>query len=230
MMSSKDDLATTLDSETSTSVYLNVMISNEGGTNVRASLLQALTSVDISAVLFSTPEGTNINASKLQPLVNEIQTRDIAVMISDNFNDATEIDADGIHLPWRSSICADYMALRKTAGEAIMIGADAGKSRHDAMVLAEAGADYIAFGVPPHVKDKDAAVERQIELVAWWTPLFEVPVVAGDIEAPGQAERAKAAGADFVAVTFPPHSADQAQVKSWMDTFSALFPKPADDT
>ena len=35
------------------------------------------------------------------------------------------------------------------SGDRGIIGVDAGISRHDAMTVAEAGADYVAFGAPP---------------------------------------------------------------------------------
>ena len=68
------------------------------------------------------------------------------------------------------------------------------------MVLAEAGADYVGFGAPPHLKDRDKARVRREELIAWWAPIFEVPCVAFDVETGEEAAQLAAAGADFFAV------------------------------
>ena len=68
-----------------------------------------------------------------------------------------------------------------------MIGADAGRSRDDAMALGEAGADYIAFGIPAHVEDRTTAEERQCDLINWWSEIFEIPCVAFDVATAGQA-------------------------------------------
>jgi thiamine-phosphate pyrophosphorylase len=68
------------------------------------------------------------------------------------------------------------------------------------MTLAEDGADYIAFGIPPHVEDRAAAAARQLELVAWWGEIFEIPCVAFDIDTCEEAIALAGAGADFVAV------------------------------
>lgn len=59
------------------------------------------------------------------------------------------------------------------------------------MVLAEQGADYVAFGGP---------AAQTAELVAWWAELIEVPCVAWDVSSLTQAREAARLGADFVAV------------------------------
>ena len=69
--------------------------------------------------------------------------------------------------------------------------------------LAEAGADYVSFGAPPHLTDRDKARGRREELIAWWAPLFEVPCVAFDVETPDEAAQLAAAGADFIGVALP---------------------------
>jgi len=77
-------------------------------------------------------------------------------------------------------------------------GAGGLRSRHDAMVAAEAGADYVMFGEPDaagHSPSRDAVIER----VAWWAEVFEIPCV-GYATALDDIDALVAAGADFVAV------------------------------
>jgi thiamine-phosphate pyrophosphorylase len=69
------------------------------------------------------------------------------------------------------------------------------------MTVAEAGADYIAFGAPAHLKDRDKGRDRRNDLVAWWAEIFQVPCVAFDVETAQEAEALARSGADFVAVT-----------------------------
>jgi thiamine-phosphate pyrophosphorylase len=78
-------------------------------------------------------------------------------------------DCDGIEITTR----ADYDHARKLLGGGKIIGALAGVSRHAAMDLAEAGADYIAFHqarLKPHEEP----------IIRWWSGLFEVPCIAAD--------------------------------------------------
>ena len=105
-----------------------------------------------------------------------------------------------MHLSWAKDQAERFAEAREILGERFLVGVDAGRSRDDAMTLAEAGADYIAFGIPPHVEDRVSAAERQEDLVSWWSELFEIPCVAFDAADAGAAVRLAGAGADFVAV------------------------------
>ena len=73
------------------------------------------------------------------------------------------------------------------------------------MELGESGADYIAFSIPPDVEDRALAVERQIDLIAWWSEVFELPSVAFEVGDAEEARRLAEARADFVSVTVPQH-------------------------
>ena len=90
------------------------------------------------------------------------------------------------------------------------------------MELGEAGADYIAFGIPPDVEDRAVAVERRIELIAWWNEVFELPSVAFDVADAEEARRLAEAGADFVSVTIPQHCAMDDAVSRVRDFADAL--------
>lgn len=76
---------------------------------------------------------------------------------------------DGIEVATR----ADYDHARKLLGSDKIIGALCGVSRHIAMDLAEAGANYVAFHqarLKPHEEP----------IIQWWSGLFEVPCIAAD--------------------------------------------------
>jgi hypothetical protein len=62
------------------------------------------------------------------------------------------------------------------------------------MLLAESGADYVAFD-----GSTDAGGEATADLVAWWSELFEIAVVAWMATSPEEAQRFAALGSDFVA-------------------------------
>jgi thiamine-phosphate pyrophosphorylase len=90
------------------------------------------------------------------------------------------------------------------------------------MTSAEAGAEYIAFGAPARLKDRDKARVRRDELVAWWGELFEVPCVALDVETRGEAETHVRAGADFIAVRLAAGTSPAAARELLTDVAAAL--------
>jgi thiamine-phosphate pyrophosphorylase len=141
-----------------------------------------------------------LSAAVARPLVELAQGKDVAALIAGDAQLARTLRADGVHLPWSDDIAAQFGEAREILGTRYIIGVDVGRSRHDAMTLAEAGADYIAFGIPPHVEDRDTAKSRQLELIAWWGEIFEIPCVAFDVDDGADAVALAAAGADFVAL------------------------------
>lgn len=101
--------------------------------------------------------------------------RDVPLVIERHALLVPRLGLDGVHLPRGAG--GALRKLRKELGADAIIGAAAGGSRHDGMILAEAGADYIAFGpVGPTVLGEGTLAER--ELFAWWSEMIEVPVVA----------------------------------------------------
>jgi thiamine-phosphate pyrophosphorylase len=127
-----------------------------------------------------------------KPLIALAQAQDVAALIEDDAALATTLGCDGVHLNDPKA----YKAARKTLGPEAIVGAACSGSRHEAMTLADGGADYVAFGAlePPPTSDPEVA-----ELIAWWQALMTVPCVALGA---GDAETARAlirAGADFLA-------------------------------
>jgi thiamine-phosphate pyrophosphorylase len=79
-----------------------------------------------------------------------------------------------------------------------IVGAGGLTSRHDSMLAAELGADYVMFGEPDDQGVRpgfDAILDR----VAWWSELFEVPSVAYAAHLDEVAPLV-ASGADFIAL------------------------------
>ncbi|MDX2265110.1 MAG: thiamine phosphate synthase [Hyphomicrobiales bacterium] len=108
---------------------------------------------------------------------------------------AERLSAGGVHLPHSLSNKATIAGARARLGDAAAIGAEAGVSRHLAMELGEAGADYVSLGGGGR---HDVG---QIEnIVRWWSELIETPCVAWHSGGHAEASRLAAAGADFLAV------------------------------
>jgi thiamine-phosphate pyrophosphorylase len=175
----------------------------EAGQSAPERLQAALGAADIASVLIVPAAGRALDAASAGPLVELAHGRHAAALIAGDARLARTLKADGVHLPATPDLEQAYREARDVLGEARVIGIDPGISRHEAMTLAEAGTDYVAFGAPTHLKDRDKARTRRNELIAWWAEIFQVPCVAFDIETAEEARALAEAGADFVAVTLP---------------------------
>lgn len=177
----------------------------------------------VTLVLTAPPEGS-LDPAAARPLVEMAQRKGVAALIADDVAAARATGADGVHLSWRPEIEDAYEAARTALGPEAVVGADAGSSRHDAMMLGEAGADYVAFGRMSEGLGPDAARETQRELVAWWAEVFVVPVIAFDAGDADDARDLIRHGADFVAVRLPDAGDDAA----WASALVAALAAPAD--
>lgn len=108
----------------------------------------------------------------------------VAVLTEDDVDLALKRMTDGVEIEADVSRLA---AARRVLGESAIVAARCGTSRHKAMEMAEAGADYVVL---------EAGNGGGESPVAWWAELFTVPCVA--VVAPGKAGQAIADGADFL--------------------------------
>jgi thiamine-phosphate pyrophosphorylase len=173
----------------------------EAGNGAIERLAAALDAAELAAVLIAPASGQRLRADDAKPLLKRAAQSGVAALLLDDAELARTLRADGVHLAAHDDPQPAYRAAREALGKGGVVGGDAGISRHAAMTLAEAGADYVGFGAPRHLKDRDKARLRRRELVAWWAPVFEVPCVAFDVETGAEATELAVAGADFVAVT-----------------------------
>lgn len=156
------------------------------------------------ATIVIEPELENpMAAPELAPAVEQIQALGIATLISGDAALARVVKADGVHLPASKTASAAYHEAREILGTRFIVGIDVGRTRHDAMTLGEEDADYIAFGIPSHVEDRETARDRRLELIAWWSEIFQIPCIAFDVDRPEDASDLAGAGADFIAVRVP---------------------------
>jgi thiamine-phosphate pyrophosphorylase len=119
----------------------------------------------------------------------------VPVLIENDAGLARALGAEGVHL---RADGAAFAEARRTLGEEKSVGVSCTLSRHEAMSMAELGADYIAFGETGGPDSRDA--EALAEMIAWWDELFEVPCVVwlqGD-ETEEAVRRLIDAGADYI--------------------------------
>jgi thiamine-phosphate pyrophosphorylase len=158
-------------------------------------LADALGAADIAAVLLRLPasdERNRINHAKA--IAPTVQNKGAALLLEGFAELAARAGADGAHL---TGIAA-FRAAVTTLKPARIAGCGGLATRNDAMLVAEAGADYVMFG-EPDAAGRRPAFDAIAERVAWWAELFEVPCV-GFAASLDEVEPLAAAGADFVAV------------------------------
>jgi thiamine-phosphate pyrophosphorylase len=133
----------------------------------------------------------------------------VAAVLVDQVALAKRTGADGVHLSSGDDVLERMAAARKALGDRVIVGAACGGSRHLAMEIGEAGADYVAFDAvdePPPATDTDLEQDDDVEppmmradLVAWWSQTFEVPCLVLDIAIDDDDALAAAGAHDFLA-------------------------------
>ena len=134
-------------------------------------------------------------ARTLQPIA---QAHDVAFIMNDRPDLAAELDCDGVHVGEED---APYAEARRLLGPDRIVGVTCGSSRHRAVVAAEAGADYVAFGAFfPSMTKAGAKYRATQEVLCDWSETTIVPCCAiGGITQENCGPLVEA-GADFLAV------------------------------
>nr|WP_196242247.1 thiamine phosphate synthase [Azospirillum oleiclasticum] len=131
---------------------------------------------------------------RLRPIT---QDRGVAFILNDRPDLARAAGCDGVHVGQSDT---PYREARKLVGNDAIVGVTCHDSRHLAMVAAEAGADYVAFGAFFPTTTKDAIHHAEPEILDWWSEMMEVPCVAIGGITPDNCGPLVRAGADFLAV------------------------------
>ncbi len=159
-----------------------------------APLQAALETADVAAVLLrlqAADERSLINRAKA--LAPAVQGAGAALILDGHDELVARAGADGVHLTGLDDFAE---ALERLKPERI-VGVGGLASRHDCMLAAERGADYVMFGMPD-ATGRRPPFEAIEERVAWWAELFELPCVAY-ADSLEEISTLIAAGADFIA-------------------------------
>lgn len=177
-------------------VRLYLVAEATGPDPVRADqLASALAAADIAAVLLRIGFAAERDMiATVKQFASTVQAAGAALLVADYPDIVARSGADGAHLSGIAAVSAALPALKP----ARIIGAGGLRSRHDAMLAAEAGTDYVMFG-EPGPEGRRPAVETIIERVEWWAELFEIPCVAFAASLDEIAPFCDA-GADFIAL------------------------------
>lgn len=146
-------------------------------------------------------------AAKLAgPLQDICAAHDVAFIVNDSVSLAKRLKADGVHLGQGDG---DPREAREVLGREAQIGVTCHASRHFAMEAGEAGADYVAFGAFFPSTTKPSEHRPGLDMLEWWSGLFELPCVAIGGITPANCAPLVTAGADFLAVSGSIWSGDE---------------------
>jgi thiamine-phosphate pyrophosphorylase len=155
----------------------------------------ALRATDVAAVLVRLADDSESTLIKrVKALGPAIQNAGAALILDNRADLVARAGADGAHLTGIAEFEAAVGSLKPDR----IAGAGGVATRHDAMLAAEHGADYVMFGEP----GEDGVAppfEQTLERIAWWQEVFQTPCVgyAASLDDVGPLAQA---GADFVAL------------------------------
>ncbi len=162
-------------------------------------LERALEAGPVAAFQFRVKGVDQHQAARLaEPLQAICARREVAFIVNDSIALAKRLGADGVHLGQGDGSVREA---REALGREAQVGVTCHASGHLAMEAGEAGADYVAFGSFFPSETKASEHRPDLELLAWWQSLFEIPCVAIGGITPANCGPLVAAGADFLAVS-----------------------------
>lgn len=156
--------------------------------------------------------------SAVNHLLPVAHARDVALVIAEHYRLVQPLGLDGVHLGTGRTPIRE---IRKALGRDRIVGAFAGASRHRAMTLAEAGADYVSLGPVSQSGALGDGTLADDDLFQWWAEMIETPVVAEGGLGPSDAKRL-APYADFV-VPDPGIWADPAGIEAALAPYAAAI-------
>ncbi len=169
----------------------------------RPLLIEALEGGDVACVQLrlKNADGSPVERDTVREaariLMPEAQNRDVAFIINDDAELAAQLGADGVHVG-QGDMTAEQA--RAIVGADAIVGVTCHDSRHLAMIAAEAGADYVAFGAFFPTATKAASTQASPELLEIWSSMTTVPCVAIGGITLENCQPLIEAGADFLAV------------------------------
>ena len=133
-------------------------------------------------------------ARALLPICRDFE---VPFILNDRADLAAELKAEGAHLGQDDM---SYKSARQWLGKDAIVGVSCYDSTHTAMLAAESGADYVAFGAFFATTTKKPRTQATPHLLSLWQQTTTVPCVAiGGITVENCSRLIKA-GADFIAV------------------------------
>jgi thiamine-phosphate pyrophosphorylase len=156
---------------------------------------QACRAGDVAAVILKLADmdaGAALSAIRI--VSSHIEPFGAALLLDGRADLVAAAGTDGAHF----STIEGLGTARSKLPSGRLVGVGGLVTRHDTMVAAESGIDYVLFGEPGE-DGKRPGFSALLERVAWWAEIFQLPCIAyaGELD---EVEKLSAANADFVAL------------------------------
>lgn len=160
-------------------------------------LASALSGGDVACLLITDGGWGEAGFQKISETIVPIaQAAGTAVLVQNDSRAAGRSRADGIHVDTSDEDLKRALENFQPKG---IVGAGGIRTRHDAMTVAEAGVDYVLFGLLERDEDVEPHA-KTLQFSSWWAQMFETPCVALCGSDPAGVEACAATGADFIAL------------------------------
>ena len=103
---------------------------------------------------------------------------DLAVLLEDNYEFALKNEFDGVHFTKRPS---EIQKVLKLKPKDFLVGVDCSYSKHQGLITAELGVDYISFKVDCN-KNNYNSNSYSDNLISWWYETIEIPLVVENVK------------------------------------------------
>ena len=103
---------------------------------------------------------------------------DLAVLLEDNYEFALKNEFDGVHFTKRPS---EIQKVLKLKPKDFLVGVDCSYSKHQGLITAELGVDYISFKIDCN-KNNYNSNSYSDNLISWWYETIEIPLVVENVK------------------------------------------------
>ena len=123
-------------------------------------------------------ELTTHDKEKIKGFKKLCHSNDIAVLLEDNYEFALKNEFDGVHFTKRPN---EIQKVLKLKPKDFLVGVDCSYSKHQGLITAELGVDYISFKVD-YNKNNDKLDSYVDNLISWWYETIEIPLVVENVK------------------------------------------------
>lgn len=160
-----------------------------------ACFAQAANAGDVASLLIRPLHSADDTVELISSVLATGYDQNVAILVDGDAEIAAQAGADGVQI---SGGIENFKTARSLLGSDRIVGVMSNGSRHTAMEIGEAGADYFAFDQSQPITVGSGETCEEIDAISWWSALFEIPSVAYSPTAFDDVEALVKAGSNFI--------------------------------